>query len=179
MKKNFIQEMVLASMFIAIGLILPMIFHSFGLGSTFLPMHIPVLVAGFTLGLPYAVAVGMLTPLLSSLLTGMPPLFPVMPYMVFELGAYAAVGYYLGQKLNRNTYLALIGSMIAGRLVAGVAVWILVLFFGAKFPSPLVFVISAVTAGIPGIIIQLLFIPPIILLLKKANLIKNEVCHVK
>ncbi|MBF4692071.1 ECF transporter S component [Fusibacter ferrireducens] len=179
MKRNYIQEMVLASMFIAIGIALPMIFHSFGLGSTFLPMHIPVLIAAFTLGFPYAVAVGMLTPLLSSLITGMPPLFPVMPYMIFELGAYAAMGYYLGQKLKLNMYLALIGCMITGRLVAGAAVWVLVLFFGAKFQGPVVFIISAVTTGLPGIIIQLLFIPPVILLLKKANVIKSEVCHVE
>jgi len=179
MKKNKVQEMVLASLFIAIGIVLPMIFHSFGLGSTFLPMHIPVLIAGFTLGLPYAVAVGMFTPLLSSLLTGMPPIFPVMPYMIFELGTYAAMGYYLGQKLKLNTYLALVGSMISGRIVAGAAVWILVQFFSAKLPSPGVFIVSAVTAGIPGIVIQLLFVPPAILLLKKSNVIRKEVREVE
>lgn len=178
MKKNLVKEMVLSSLFITIGIVLPMLFHSIGLGSTFLPMHIPVLIAAFTLRLPYAVAVGMITPLLSSLITGMPPIFPVMPYMIFELAAYAAVGYFLGRKMEMNIYLSLVGSMIAGRLVAGVAVWGLAMFCGANFPSPIIFVVSAVTTGVPGIIIQLLFIPPIVVLFKKKNILRNEVYSV-
>lgn len=179
MKTNSVREMVLAGLFIAIGVVLPAMFHFVGLGSTFLPMHIPVLIAAFILGLPYAVAVGMITPLLSSLITGMPPIFPVMPYMVFELGAYAAVCNVLSRRLKLNTYLSLILSMVAGRLVAGVAVWVLVTFFGAKFPSPVVFIISAVTTGLPGMMVQLLFIPPVILLCKRANIIRNEVCSIE
>lgn len=179
MKTNSVREMVLAGLFIAIGVVLPAMFHFVGLGSTFLPMHIPVLIAAFILGFPYAVAVGMITPLLSSLITGMPPIFPVMPYMVFELGAYAAVVSFLSRKMKLNIYVSLLGSMIAGRLVAGVAVWVLVMFFGAKFASPLIFIISAVTTGLPGIIIQLVLIPPVILLFKRANIIRNEVYSIE
>jgi len=179
MKTNSVREMVLAGLFIAMGVVLPAMFHFVGLGSTFLPMHIPVLIAAFILGLPYAVAVGMITPFLSSLITGMPPIFPVMPYMVFELGAYAAMVNFLSSKMKLNIFVSLIGSMIAGRLVAGVSVWVLVMFFGAKFPSPFIFIISAVTTGLPGIIIQLVLIPPVILLCKRANIIRNEVCTVE
>lgn len=93
-----------------------MIFHAFGLGSTFLPMHIPVLLAGFVISIPFAITVGALTPFLSSVFTGMPPLFPVMPYMVFELAAYGAVASILYRKLKVNVYISLIGSMIAGRI---------------------------------------------------------------
>jgi len=177
--KNLIREIVLSGLLISMGLIFPMIFHAFNLGREFLPMHIPVLFAGFILSMPYAVAVGALTPLLSSVFTGMPVLFPVMPYMVFELAAYAAVANFLSKKAGRNPYIALIGSMIAGRIVAGVAVWLLVMLFNAKLPGPVAFVISAVTSGLPGIIIQLAVIPPMVVVLKKAKVIGNEVAKIE
>lgn len=179
MKTISVREMVLAGLFVAIGVVLPAMFHFVGLGSTFLPMHIPVLIAAFILGFPYALAVGMITPFLSSLITGMPPAFPVMPYMVFELGAYAAVASFLSRKMKLNVYGSLLGSMVAGRLVAGVAVWVLVMFFGAKFPSPFVFIISAITTGLPGIIVQLVLIPPVIMLCKRVNIIRSEGCSIE
>jgi hypothetical protein len=154
-------------------------FHFFGLGKNFLPMHIPVLLAGFILSLPYAIAIGVITPLLSSIITGMPPIFPVLPYMVFELAVYAVVANVLSKKMKLNTYLSLIMSMVAGRIVAGIVVWGMIVIFGAKLPSPTVFIISALTAGIPGIIIQLAFIPPMIILSKKTNIIRNEVLEIE
>lgn len=174
MKNNSIREIVLSGFFITLGLVIPTVFHFFGLGKNFLPMHIPVLLAGFILSLPYAVAVGIITPVLSSAITAMPPMFPVLPYMVFELAVYAAVSNVLSKKMKLNTYLSLIISMIAGRVAAGIAVWAMIVFFGAKLPSPAIFAVSAVTTGIPGIIIQIAFIPPMIVLLKKANIIRNE-----
>lgn len=175
MRNNSIREMVMSGLFITMGLVLPVMFHFFGLGKNFLPMHIPVLLAGFILSLPYAIAVGVITPVLSSVITGMPPMFPVLPYMVFELAVYAAAANVLSKKVKLNTYLSLIISMVAGRIVAGIVVWGMIAIFGAKLPGPTVFIISAVTAGIPGIIIQLAFIPPMIILLKKTNIIRNEV----
>lgn len=66
MQNKLVKEVVLSGLFIAIGLILPMIFHAFGLGSTYLPLHIPVLLAGFVISIPFAITVGALTPFLSS-----------------------------------------------------------------------------------------------------------------
>ncbi|MDK2811559.1 MAG: hypothetical protein PWR27_2268, partial [Petroclostridium sp.] len=131
MQNKSVKEMVLSGLFIAMGLLLPMIFHAFGMGSTFLPMHIPVLLAGFVVSMPYAIAVGVVTPILSSLLTGMPPMFPVLPYMVFELAAYGAVASLLYRRLKLNVYISLVGSMIVGRIVSGIAVWVLATFFMA------------------------------------------------
>ena len=176
---NSVREMVISSLCITMGLILPVIFHSFGLGSTFLPMHIPVLLSGFILPMPYAVAVGAITPLLSSIITGMPPMFPIMPYMVFELAAYAAVASILSRKMRLNPYPSLVGSMIVGRIVAGVVVWVLIELFGAKLPNPFVFIGSAITTGIPGMIIQLVAIPPMVVILKKTNIIGNEVLKIE
>ncbi len=181
MKKSTLREMIMSGLFIALGLVFPMVFHLFGqgLGKSFLPMHIPVLLAGFILSLPFAVAVGALTPLLSALLTGMPPMFPVLPYMAFELMVYAASANMMSRKLKLNTYLSLIISMVAGRIAAGIIVWGMVGIFGVKLPGPLAFIVSTVTVGIPGIIIQLVFIPPIIILLKKTSIIRSEVFQVE
>lgn len=174
MQNKSVKEMVLSGLFIAMGLLLPMIFHAFGMGSTFLPMHIPVLLAGFIVSMPYAIAVGVVTPILSSLLTGMPPMFPVLPYMVFELAAYGAVASLLYRRLKLNVYISLVGSMIVGRIVSGIAVWVLATFFMAKLPGPILFITGSITKSIPGIIIQLVFIPALILVLNKSNLITRE-----
>lgn len=171
MHKNTIRQITLAGLFIAIGLILPMAFHILGPGTTFLPMHIPVLMAGFSLGLPMAILVGILTPILSSLLTGMPVIFPVLPFMILELGTYAAGTSLLYRTFKWNVYISLIVTMILGRIMAMAAVWALVNYTTAKLPNPFIFITGAITQGIPGIVIQLLLIPPIVILLRKRKLI--------
>ncbi len=174
MKNKTVRETVLSGLFIALGLILPTIFHAIGAGNTFLPMHIPVLIAGFVVGLPFAIAVGILTPILSSLITGMPPLFPVLIFMIFELATYGAVASLLYRKSKLNIYISLVLSMIIGRIVSSIVVWVLVTFFMAKLPNPIVFIAGAILQGLPGIIIQIVLIPGIVLALQKSNLIKRE-----
>ncbi|NMA85532.1 MAG: ECF transporter S component [Epulopiscium sp.] len=171
MKKQIQKELVLSGVFIAMGLVFPIAFHAIGGGGpVFLPMHIPVLIAGFFLSWPFTLAVGVLTPILSSLLTGMPLFFPVLPYMVLELATYGTIVSFLYRDLKRNVYMALIISMVCGRVMAGAAVWVLATFFMAKLPSPILFIQAAILKGIPGILIQLIFIPAIVLTAKKLNL---------
>ena len=165
--KNNLTQIAAAGLFVAFGLVLPMMFHAVGLGSTFLPMHIPDLLAGFMLDAPVALVVGAMTPFLSSMFTGMPPAFPVMPYMVFELATYGFVTSYLYRKLNLNVYVSLIGSMICGRIVAGIVVWALTMLFAARLPAPIAFIASSVVTGLPGIVIQLVFIPAVVVALEK------------
>lgn len=174
MNKKSTRDIILSGLFIALGIILPVFFHSFGGGSIFLPMHIPVLLSGFFLSIPYAVAVGALTPMLSSILTGMPPLVPVLPFMVCELTAYGLFTSLLFRKFKFNIYFSLLGSMIGGRIIAGIAVWLLTTFFTVKLPGPIIFIYGALIKGIPGIIIQLIFIPIIIVVIKRHRLFRNE-----
>ncbi|MGV8125356.1 MAG: ECF transporter S component [Candidatus Xenobiia bacterium LiM19] len=65
-----------SALFITIGMILPILFHAFGLGREFLPMHLPVIIGGVLLGCRMGLIIGLLTPLMSSLFTGMPPMMP-------------------------------------------------------------------------------------------------------
>lgn len=161
-EKNNTKRLIIAGLLLAIGIIVPMIFHTTGIsGTIFLPMHIPVLLGGFLLPPSLALLLGMLTPILNSLITGMPPLFPMAIIMVFELGIYGLVASFLYRRLELPSVVALIISMVAGRIMAGLVVFILAAFFAVKM-DPMTFVIGGVTTGIPGIIIQLILVPSLV-----------------
>ena len=166
MKKITTRELVLSGLLLAAGLILPMIFHMFSMtGPVFLPMHIPVLIGGLLLPPSLAIPLGIITPLLSSTLTGMPVAFPMAPIMAVELGVYGLSASIATRKLKLNSVLALIIAMVDGRIAAGLAVAVLVKLFGVNM-NPIMFVKGAIVTGLPGLIIQLIFIPALIYGLK-------------
>lgn len=170
MKSSNTRNMILSGFFIAIGLLLPAIFHLFGgAGPIFLPMHIPVLIAGFFLPPFYAATVGLLTPFLSSALTGMPVFYPILPIMMGELMVYGLVISWLSQNRLKNIWGRLLVGMIAGRAVAGLIVFILAIGFGLKM-NPMIYMQGALLSGIPGLVIQLLMIPSLVLLIQNRNL---------
>jgi len=159
------KKISLSGLLIALGLILPIAFHAFGgAGKIFLPMHLSVLVAGFLLPPVNALAVGMLTPFLSSVLTGMPVTFPMMPIMIVELGTYALVISLLNKKRIESIYVKLVVAMLSGRIMAGLMVFAMVNVVGLKM-NALVFVQGSIVTGLPGIIIQLIMIPLVVKLL--------------
>lgn len=152
------NNLVSIAFFIALGLVLPMIFHSFNMGGKiFLPMHIPVLLGGLILGPLAGLIIGILTPILSSVITGMPPVFPMLPLMIVELGTYGFISGYLRKNKDMSIFQSLIISMIVGRLMGGIMAFILG-YFGFS-EGPVTYLMNAVTNGLPGIIIQLIFIP--------------------
>lgn len=171
-----IKKIILAGLFIAFGIVLPIAFHFVNFtGVVFLPMHIPVLIAGLMLGSRLGLMVGIITPVLSSLLTGMPPMAPVpiAIIMIFELAVYGGTIGYLREK-KVNVFIALLSAQVLGRIMAGVVVAVLVFAFGFHQLSPITYVTGSIVTGIPGIIIQLLLIPSLYILLTKLNLIKRS-----
>ena len=73
--KSSVKNMTLTAVCIALCVVLPIAFHSIpDAGSVFLPMHIPVLICGMICGGPYGLICGFVGPLVSSVLTGMPPI---------------------------------------------------------------------------------------------------------
>ena len=165
-KQSSTRKLVIAGMMLALGLILPYATaHGFGVqGNVLLPMHIPVLLCGFICGPMYGALCGLVLPVLNSLLTGMPAMYPMALIMTCELTAYGLVSGLLNKVFGKSgkiytMYPTLIIAMIAGRLVYGFVAWLL-LFTGAaagKFS-----VIGAVVTGIPGIVIQLVLIPVVV-----------------
>lgn len=151
------KQLVLGALFLAMGVILPSIFHMSGIsGQVFLPMHISVLMAGFFLNPIYALLLGALTPVLNMLITGMPPIFPIGIIMIFELAAYGFITALLVENFGKIS--SLIIAMFGGRIVAGLVVFILSAGFGVKL-SAFMFVKGAIITGLPGIAIQLIIIP--------------------
>ena len=161
-------RLIASSTCVAIGVVLPIVFHSVGfMGSVFLPMHIPVLIAGLFLGARAGFITGVFTPLISTLVTGMPPMMPVLPIMIVELGVYGFIAGYCYEGKRGALYSSLLTAMAAGRIAAGFAVYGLALLIELPI-SPLVYLQGALIAGAPGIIIQLALIPLIIHKLQKA-----------
>ncbi len=165
MKKKT-KDVVLAGVLLAFAVIVPYIFHTSGIsGVVFLPMHIPVLIGGFFLSPLTAGLLGALSPVLNSLISGMPVMYPIGVIMVVELAVYGMSVAILSKRAS--VYIALINGMVLGRLAAAATVYGLQSFFGLKI-NYLVYIQGAVVSGIPGIVIQLLLVPVLVKVLKKA-----------
>lgn len=170
--KNAVKNLTLAAVCVALCVVLPIAFHSIpDAGSVFLPMHIPVLICGMICGWPYGLLCGMMGPLLSSVLTGMPPV-AYLPAMMVECGTYGMVsGLVLKFLRTKNTYadlyIALVAAMLAGRVVSGIAK---ALIFTPGMAMSAWITASFITA-LPGILIQLVFLPSVVFTLMKARII--------
>ena len=176
MKEN-VQKLVLSAMFIAIGLVLPFFTGQIQqVGNMLLPMHIPVLLCGLILGWKYGLVLGFLLPLVRSVLFGMPAIFPNAVSMAFELAAYGAVAGFVYFKKQyfclRSCYVALITAMLVGRVVWAAARYVM-LAFGVPFTFE-IFMTAAFINAIPGIVLQLVLIPLIMVALGKTGLVQFD-----
>lgn len=168
-KKQNVAKLVFGGSLVALGILLPQAFHIFGTsgGGMFLPIHIPVLMAGMILGPYYGGIIGFLVPILSSLLTGMPPV-PKVYFMLVELITYGIV---IGIMIRRsNVYISLFVAMISGRVLYGCSliVGVKLLHLTAPFVNQAAF-FSGIITGIPGILLQFLILPMLYKALKKGG----------
>ena len=167
------KNMVFAAMFLAIGLLIPFVtVQNPALGSMLLLMHIPVLLCGYFCGWPFGLAVGAVTPLLRSVLFGMPPMFPVAVSMAFELAVYGLLSglfYKLFPKKPGYVYLSLLLSMIGGRIVWGIVTYALYGLQGTAFTWDL-FIQGAVITALPGIALQIVVIPLLVFALNRREI---------
>ncbi len=175
--KKLVLNISLSGMFLALAFVLPFLTGQIPeIGKMLLPMHIPVLLCGFICGAPYGLLVGFVAPILRSLALGMPLLFPTATAMAFELAVYGFMAGLLYKALPKkkiNIYASLVGAMVVGRVIWGFVMLCLLGFDATKFTLS-AFWAGAVANAIPGIIVQIIFIPIIVMLLEKARLIANE-----
>lgn len=155
------RKTVYAAVILALSIAIPAIFHFTALpGNIFLPMHLPILVGGLLLGPVYGLIIGMLAPILNFFLTNMPPV-PMLYIMIFELGAYGFFTGFLYQKSNR-LFISLLASLVIGRIVAAIIVFILVQTMTGFDANPLVWFTGSFVKSFPGIAIQLILVPLIV-----------------
>lgn len=176
-KDNKIFKMVLAAFFLALAYVMPFLTGQIPeIGSMLCPMHIPVLLCGFFCGWPWGLIVGFIAPLFRSATLGMPPMFPVAICMAFELATYGLISGLLHKYLPRKkpfVYVSLLVAMIAGRLVWGAAMFICMSINGGAFTFA-AFLAGAITNAVPGIIVQIVIIPVVVMLIDNSKILKKE-----
>ena len=175
-KNIFIKKLVYSAMFLAMAIVFPFVtgqLQSFG--AMLCPMHVPVLLCGFICGARYGAAVGATAPLLRFTLFGMPKLLSAIP-MSFELCLYglcAGLLYKLFPKKMIYTYVSLVLAMLAGRAVWGAVSAVIAGLNETAFGLE-AFWLGAFAGSVPGIVLQIILVPVIVLALKRAKLMLNE-----
>jgi hypothetical protein len=144
------------------------------IGNMLLPMHLPVFLCGLICSWKYGLILGFVMPLMRSAIFHMPMMYPNAVAMAFELATYGFVaGYLYGKskyKCTKALYKSMLSAMIAGRIVWGVVEVILLGINGELFTLS-AFISGAFAKAIPGIIIQLILIPAIMVALGRAKLV--------
>ena len=176
-KRDNLLKMIFAALFLALAYVMPFLTGQIPkLGSMLCPMHIPILLCGFICGWQWGLVVGFVAPLFRSLTLGMPPLFPTAVCMAFELVAYGAVAGLMHKMLPRKKpfiYVSLLTAMIVGRILWGVAMFVFMGIRGGSFTFA-AFVAGAFTNALPGIIVQIVLIPVLVMLLDNPKILKAK-----
>ena len=175
-----IKKIVITAMLIAVGIALPVVFHMIPVGMggrVILPMHIPVFLAGLIVGPFYGFFAGLVTPLLSSMTTGMPAAGIAVYRMMVELSAYGAVAgvvmhFLRTKRLVLDLYISLIAAMFLGRIAAGIAA--AALLFGTGTFTWAIWITGYFATSLPGIALQLIIIPAIVITLERGGFIPKR-----
>lgn len=178
MKNNAIKKMILSSVLLALGMVLPLFTAQIKeIGDTLLPMHIPVMLCGLICGWQYGGFIGLILPFLRSVTFGMPTIYPQAVWMAVELCAYGAVigiMYMILKKKNLlSIYISLITAMISGRVMWGIVKAILLGVGGKPFTFTM-FWVGGFADALPGIILQLILIPSVVLIVNTASRSSNN-----
>ena len=170
---TLLRHLVYAAVCLALCMLLPFLTGQIPqIGSALSPMHIPVLLAGFLCGPWWAMAVGFVAPMLRHVWMGMPPLITAIA-MSFELagyGLFSGLLYRLLPKKTVNIYVSLIGAMILGRIIWGIAMVVISGVTGSAFTWS-AFMAGALLNAIPGIILHIVLIPILVMALKRAKVL--------
>lgn len=174
MKTN-IRKLVTAAMLMAVGIVLPFFTGQIPqVGNMLLPMHLPVIVCGLICGWQHGGIVGFMLPLLRYVLFGMPPM-PNGLAMAFELAAYGAISGFLYNRSRWqcivSLYRSLVIAMIGGRVIWGMVRVVMLGMTGNAFTWQM-FMAGAFLNAVPGIILQLVFIPALMVALNKTGIVR-------
>ena len=172
-----IKRITITAVCIALCYVLPIAFHGIGLGSILSPMHIPVLLCGLVCGGGYGALCGILGPVLSSLLSGMPPMLMLIR-MIPELAVYGLAGglsmhFIRTGKATLDVYISLSLAMITGRIAGGIATAIFMAATSGVYSLSL-WLASYFVEAVPGIVAHLILVPLLMLTLTKAKVLPSR-----
>ena len=177
-KRKLLYNLALSAIFLALAFVLPFLTGQIPqIGSMLCPMHIPVILCGFICGWKYGLVVGLCAPLLRSQILSMPPLYPTALCMSFELATYGVVSALMYKVLPNKKgfiYVALLIAMLAGRIVWGMSMFMCVGLNIQKFGLN-AFISGALLNAIPGIILQIILVPILVIVYNKVFRKNNEV----
>jgi len=156
---------------VALAVILPQIVH-IALGATggakFLPMYLPVLIGGCLLGFKWGLCVGVISPLVSFLLTlafGNPmPAALRLPYLSAELAVYGAVSGLFADKIAKNAWMAFLAALTAAA-VGRCAFLAIAAAFQTISPITAASALAQVQTGLIGLVLQAVIAPSAIMAL--------------
>ena len=174
MKK--LKKLTVTALCLALCVVLPLAFHLIPEGgSLFSPMHIPVLICGLACGPVWGLICGVLGPVLSSFITGMPNAAYLPPMMV-ELAAYGLITgvmmhFVRTGRLYPDLYISLGTAMLLGRVLAGLARGFI--FARGAFTIGL-WASSYFVGSLPGIAAHLIIVPALTHALMKAGHIERR-----
>ena len=173
-----LKKITISAALLALGLVLPFLTGQIPqIGNMLLPMHIPVFLCGLICGWQYGGIIGFIMPLLRYALFGAPVLFPSGISMAFEMATYGLMaGLLYGMskwKCVISLSRSIIAAMLAGRVVWGIAQITVLGLSGGAFTWQ-AFMAGAFINAIPGIILQLILIPAVMVALNRTGLIRFQ-----
>jgi len=175
-KMSTVKKSIITAVCIALCYALPLLFHGVqGAGNIFTPMHIPVFICGLVCGWQYGLLCGIVGPALSSAMTGMPAP-AILPAMMVELATYGVVTGLLMKVIRTKStltdiYICLVIAIVVGRTMSAVTK---ALIFARGSFALSAWVTGTLLISWPGILIQLVFIPTVVIALMKAHLIPQR-----
>ncbi|RPI94743.1 MAG: hypothetical protein EHM32_06440, partial [Spirochaetales bacterium] len=125
-----ISNLLIAVIFSGLGIAVPVLFHALGLGSIFLPMYLPLAIGAFLLNRVNAVIVGFFTPLISALLTGMPPFYPPVAFiMMLQLAVFCFTISLLTHRFKSGIFISLAAAVLIDRILLAALYYFIYPFF--------------------------------------------------
>lgn len=173
LKESITIQTVIAAGLVALAVLLPLAVHSFlgaeG-GMRWLPMYLPVLLGGCILGWKWGIGIGALSPLVSFAITALfgnaMPALSRIPYMLVELCVFALVAGAFSKKIVKNIWFALPAVVLAQVCGRGAFLVSSAIFQGVSSLS-FVQAWTQVQTGISGILLQVVFVPAFLVVVRK------------
>ena len=165
MDQQDLRQIPLVALFSALGILFPQFFHFLGLGPAFLPMFIPIMVGSMFLSWRFVILLVVLSPTVSWVFTGMPPIAPpILPVLIVEFAVAGLLISTLRLRTSFPVWIILLLAISADRIILFMMVSIIGPLFEITHPM---FSITLVISGFPGIILQIITVPFTVYLIEK------------